>query len=115
MRVLYGLEAVFWSFVTSVKEGLTLTPGVPGLGQSGFQNHSIIFAEPTFRGAIKKEFGNHQIYLGTLNFFQVITAFNWVNIYGCSRGVIFPWRKPCTEVQVSNKFLDPSSNVGCAG
>lgn len=73
---------MFWSIVTSVKEGLRLTPGVPGLGQSGFQNHSIISVEPNFTGAVKEQFGDHQKSLGTHNLLQVVTAFNWVNIYG---------------------------------
>lgn len=114
MGVSDGLEAVFWLIVTSVKEGLTSTHGISGLGQSGFQNHSITSIEPTFRGVVKEHFGDHQMSLGTLNFLQVVTAFNWLSIYGCSRGVVFPWRKPCTAGQASKKFLDPSSNVGCA-
>lgn len=44
--------------------------------------------------------------LGTLNFLRVVTDFNWVNNYGCSRGVIFPWRKPCTEGKwVTNSLI----------
>ena len=88
---------------------------VEGLGQFVFQDHSTTtYVEPNFTEIVKAQFGGYQVSLGTIDFLWVVTAFLWVNVYGCSRELIFPWRKPCAETQLSNKFPDPSSNTGCA-